>query len=77
MPLSMKLKDLRDWIDGLTQDIEFSYKDVCGSICLLSREHIELCYGDNYATAHSVNGALSIPFIDGKSLTELCEAIEI
>ncbi len=73
----MKPKDLRDWLDSLTQDIDFLYQGVCGSICPLSRERIELCYGDNYATAYSINEAMSIPFIDGKSLTELCEVIEI
>lgn len=73
----MKPKDLRDWLDSLTQDIDLSYQGVCGSICPLGRERIELCYGNNYATAHSINEAMSIPFIDGKNLTELCEVIEI
>ena len=73
----MKAKDLRAWIDSLTQDIDFSYHGVTGSICPFSRQDIALCYGDVTADATSVDEAMSIPFIDGHSLNEIAEQLDI
>ena len=54
----MNAKDLRAWIDDLTQDIA-------------------LCY-DGYAVdAHSVDDAMNIPFICGKSLSQICDQLDI
>ena len=73
----MKAQDLRAWIDSLTQDIDFSYHGVTGSICPFSRQDIALCYGDVTADATSVDEAMSIPFIDGHSLNEIAEQLDI
>ena len=73
----MKAQDLRAWIDSLTQDIDFSYRGVTGSICPFSRQDIELCYGDVTADATSVDEAMSIPFIDGHSFNEIAEQLDI
>ena len=40
----MSVKALRALIDSLTQDIDFSYHGVTGSICPFSRQDIALCY---------------------------------
>ena len=73
----MKAQDLRAWIDSLTQDIDFSYRGVTGSICPFSRQDIALCYGGITADATSVDEAMSIPFIDGHSLNEIAEQLDI
>ena len=73
----MKASDLRDWIDSLTQDIDFSCNGKNGSICPISRTNISLCYDGNTVDVQSVDAAMSVPFIDGKSLNDLCEQLEL
>ena len=64
-------------IDSLTQDIDFAYRGKSGSICPFHREDIALCY-DGYAVdAHSVDEVMTLPFICGRSLDELCEELDI
>jgi hypothetical protein len=73
----MKASELRSWIDSLTQDIDFSYHGIAGSICPFSRSNIALCYGDTYIDVDSVDAAMNAPLIDGKSLEVLCEQLDI
>ena len=73
----MKASDLRDWIDSLTQDIDFSYDGKNGSICPISRTNISLCYDGNAVDVQSVDAAMSVPFINGRSLHDLCERLEL
>lgn len=78
----MAAPELRAWIDSLTQDIDFSYRGRYGSICPFHREDIALCYdGDavdaRSVDAHSVDEAMTLPFICGHSLAELCEELDI
>lgn len=68
----MKKEDLRDWIDSLTQDIDFEYLDVSGSICPFSRSDISLCYGDKEQSFDSIDSLMNEPFFKGKSLAEIC-----
>lgn len=73
----MKASDLRKWIDSLTQDIDFSYNGKNGSICPISRTNISLCYDGNTVDVQSVDAVMSTPFIDGKSLNDLCDKLDI
>ena len=73
----MKASDLRKWIDSLTQDIDFSYNGKNGSICPISRTNISLCYDGNTVDVQSVDAFMSTPFIDGKSLNDLCDKLDI
>lgn len=73
----MKASDLRKWIDSLTQDIDFSYNGKNGSICPISRTNISLCYDGDTVDVQSVEAAMSTPFIDGKSLNDLCDKLDI
>lgn len=72
----MKVDDLRKWIDSLTQDIDFSYQGRNGSICLFNRNDISLCFDGKSIDVNSIDEALQAPFIDGKSLSELCEQLD-
>lgn len=72
----MKAQNLRDWIDSLTDDIEFRYKGLWGSICPFNRQNISLCYNNEEVTVYSVDEAMSTPFIEGRSLLEVCEELE-
>lgn len=69
----MKKEDLKDWIDSLTQDIDFEYLGVSGSICPFSRSDISLCYGDKEQSFDSIDALMNEPFFDGKSLAEICD----
>lgn len=73
----MNDQSLRDWIDSLTADIEFKYNGVWGSICPFNRSNISLCYGDYEITVHSIDEAMNTPFIDGKTLSQISEQLEI
>lgn len=73
----MKASDLRDWIASLTQDIDFSYQGKYGSICPISRTDISLCYDGGAVDVQSVDAAMTTPFINGKSLNDLCDQLDI
>lgn len=73
----MTASDLRDWIDSLTQDIDFSYNGKSGSICPISRTSISLCYDGDVVEVQSVEAAMSFPFINEKSLNDLCSKLDI
>ena len=69
----MNAKQLHGLIDDLSQDIDFTYKGADGSICPFSRDNISLCYDGQEITVGSVDEAMSTPFIQGKSLNEVCD----
>lgn len=73
----MKMTELRELIDSLAQDIDFEYCGKLGSICPFDRNDISLCYNDHEVTVDSVDAAMTTPFIDGKSLEEVCEELDI
>ena len=73
----MKKNELKELIDSLSQDIEFSYNGVLGSICPFSRNDISLEYNGETVDVDSVEAAMKQPFIDGRSLSELCEELVI
>lgn len=71
----MDAQQLRDWIDSLTDDIEFMYQGKWGSICPFSRENISLCWDGDERTVASVDAAMREPFLDGHSLAECSEQL--
>ena len=72
----MKCEDLRNLIDGLTQDIDFEYRGEYGSICPFSRTDISLCFRGHAVSVTSVDAAMAEKFIDGKSLSEVISEIK-
>ncbi len=73
----MNASELKSWIDSLTQDIDFEYRGKLGSICPFNRNNISLCYNDHEITVTSVDAAMTEPFIDGKSLEDVCEELDL
>jgi uncharacterized protein Yka (UPF0111/DUF47 family) len=73
----MDPKDLQLWIDSLTDDIEFEYNGKHGVICPFSRSDISLFFDGAEVTVHSVEDAMTTPFIDGHSLSELSIKLDI
>ena len=71
----MKAQDLRNWISGLTQDIDFEYRGKLGSICPFSHTDISLYYDGEEKTVSSVDDAMTEPFIDGHALVDICEEL--
>lgn len=69
----MNAEDLKKWIDGLTQDIDFEYLGVPGTICPFSRTNISVSYGDEERTFHSVDEVMNQPFISGRPIKEICK----
>nr|WP_301913059.1 hypothetical protein [uncultured Blautia sp.] len=72
----MKIKELRNHIENLISDLEFSYDGVDGSICPINRNEIYLSYGHNNYDARSVDEAMKIPFIAGQALENIGEKLE-
>ena len=70
----MKANEIRDWIDSLTQDIDFEYQGRQGCICPFDRNDISLVFDGDEVTVHSANAAIKEPFIDGHSIAELCSS---
>ena len=68
----MTAKDLKGWINGLTQDIDFIYLGLRGTICPFSRENISVAYGDDVHVFRSVDDVMEQPFIAGKPLKDIC-----
>ena len=73
----MNAKELRELIDSLAQDIDFEYHGKLGSICPFNRDDISLSYDDCEVTVASVDAAMTEPFIDGKSLEEVCGELDV
>ena len=73
----MNASELKSWIDSLAQDIDFEYRGKLGSICPFNRNNISLCYNDHEITVTSVDEVMTEAFIDGKSLEDVCEELEI
>lgn len=73
----MNAQYLREWINSLTDDIVFCYKGVVGSICPFSRNDISLCYGDHEISVKSIDEAMTTPFVNGRSISDICDDIEI
>lgn len=71
----MKMEDLRNWIDSLTQDIVFEYLGTYGSICPFSHSDISLCYGEKEQSFTSIDSLMYAPFFKGKSLAEICNKV--
>ena len=78
----LTLEELRELIDSLVTDIVFEYNGKLGAICPINRQHIDVSFGDynipgdyTEAVCLSAEEALATKFIDGKSLSELCDEI--
>lgn len=72
----MNANALRDWIGSLTQDIDFEYGGKSGCICPFSLRDISLCYDGAETTVHSLDEAMTTPFVQGKNLTEICDVFK-
>lgn len=73
----MKAEKIREWIESLTDDIEFDYKGIHGAICPINSGLIYLSYGDEALEVHSVDEAMEITFINGENLQSISEKIDI
>lgn len=73
----MKADDLKSWIASMTQDIDFYYNGVGGSICPFAADDIALAYGGYTYDAKSIDDAMTAPLIDGKSLAKMAEYLEL
>ena len=73
----MKRHDLMELINSLEQDVEIFYNGVSGTICPFSRDDISLTYNGKTVDVNSVESAMNEPFIEGRSLSDLCEELEI
>ena len=73
----MTNRELREYIDNLTSDIDFLYKGVHGSVCPFSRQDISVSYGAEEHTFSSVEDAMNWKGFGGKCLNEITEELEI
>lgn len=71
----MKKEELREDIEVMLLDCEFSYKGVDGSICPFDRDNIAYKYGSIEGVAHSVDELMTTPFIGGETIDGICDRI--
>lgn len=73
----MNATKLRDWIDSLTDDIEFYYRGLPGSICPFNRDNISLTYNGDTVDVKSVDEAMGAKIFDGECLNDISEKLDI
>ena len=71
----MNVVELKTLILSLAQDIDFEYHGKSGAICPFSHSDISLAYNGEEITVNCVEDALTVPFVEGKPLAEICEEI--
>lgn len=73
----MDAGSIKNLILSLTQDVEFIYDNVNGSIIPLSTDNISVSYGDKNKNYKDIDDLLADPFFNGKSLNDIADKIEI
>lgn len=67
---------LRDYFNNGELDYEFGYNGKFGSICLCYAPKVYVIYdGNEFET--NLNELMNAPFLDGKSLAEVAEEVEL
>lgn len=72
----MKSDKLKKWILSLTDDIEFDYLGIHGSICPFSADNIAVCYGENIKEYNNIEDVMKDEFWNGKSLLEISTELD-
>lgn len=73
----MSKKELRELILSLTQDVIFEYDDVVACINPWNESKFEVGYDGKVKTYDNISDVMNDPFYHGKSLSEICEKINI
>ena len=73
----MNRDDLKNMIDSLTQDVEFDYSGMHGSICPFSRGEIYVQFGRKTRQFKSVDAVMDTPFFGGKALNEIADQLSL
>jgi hypothetical protein len=71
----MKSDKLREWILSLTDDIEFDYNGIFGSICPFSANQISVTYDGITKDYNNIDEVMSDKFFSGNSLNEISEEL--
>lgn len=73
----MTAKQLRDYIDEVLTDVEFSYASIDGAICPTSRSEIALSWGEKDVVYKSLDEMMSDTFVFGASLNDIASKLII
>ena len=73
----MTAKELKDWIQEGLDDITFEYNGKSGGIFPFNYDRIGLGYGDVDVTATNIDEAMNTKFINGYSLNEIADKLDI
>ncbi len=73
----MNAKKIKDYLETLASHITFDYNGKSCGVDPLSRTHYEIWYGEDDMVAKSLDEVMTIPFFDGKSLSDIAEEIVI
>ena len=72
----MTAAELWDYFNNGELDYEFGYGSKSGTICFCYLPKVYVIYdGNEFET--DLNSLMNAPFLDGKSLTEVAEEIEL
>lgn len=71
------IKELREYALSLVDDIEFTWKSEHGLIVPFNRQKYMLYFkaDDPGAEFHDVDEMLNAPYLDGRSLADVCEEL--
>ncbi len=73
----MKRKDLEQLILSFTQDVLFDYEGESACINPWNPHKIEVGYGDKVKTYDDIKMVMEDPFYHGRSLSDICEKLDI
>jgi hypothetical protein len=71
----MKPSKLKEWILSLTDDIEFEYLGVFGSICPINHKNISVTYNSITKDYDNIDEVMADKFFNGKSLNEISDQL--
>lgn len=73
----MSKKELMELILSLTQDVIFEYNGAVACINPWNESKFEVGYDGKAKTYDNISDVMNDPFYHGKSLSEICEKLDI
>lgn len=73
----MSKEELYKFIKSLSDDLEFDYLGIHGSVCPFSHSDIVLSYGEDEIRLESAEETMNYKLFHGKSLNEIADQLSV
>lgn len=73
----MKAEKIKNRISEICSHFTFIYQGKDCGVDPFSHNHFDMWFGDTDKTVNNIDDVMNSPFFDGKSLSEICEDIEV